>query len=83
MYARKLVEHKQPLQTLSKYIVVDAYFSKDPFVNTMCEQGFEIISRLRSDANLNYLYQYKQKRRGRLKRYDGKVALAHLKTTHA
>lgn len=83
-YARKLQEYKQPLLSLSKYIVVDAYFSKDSFVNPMSDNGFDIISRLRCDANLKYLYQGEHKKgRGRPKQYDGKVDFTHLNQTHA
>lgn len=83
-YARKLLEHKDELLTLSKHMVVDAYFSKDSFVKPLCDKGFDIISRLRNDANLNYLYQGEQKKgRGRPKQYDGKVDFTQLKPTHA
>ncbi len=82
-YSRKLLEHKEPLLNLSKYLLVDAFFSKETFVTPMCEQGFDIISRLRTDANLTYLYQGKQKGRGRPKQYDGKVDYANLSDKHA
>ena len=59
-YKRKLLEHKA-LLTLSKYLVVDAYFSKDSFITPMRAEKFEIVSRLRNDANLNYLYTGEQK----------------------
>lgn len=81
-YSRKLLENKEALLTLSTYLVVDAYFSKETFVTPMCKQGFDIISRLRTDANLNYLYQGKQKGRGRPKQYDGKVDYANLSNEH-
>lgn len=82
-YSRKLLEHKDELLTLSRYLIVDAYFSKDTFVNPLCDKGFDIISRLRCDANLNYLYQGQQKGRGRPKLYDGKVEFAKLSDSHA
>lgn len=40
----------------------------------MCDQGFELISRLRNDADLKYLYKgNKTEGRGRPKKYDGKI----------
>ena len=53
---------------------MDAYFSKEPFVSSICESGFEIVSRLRTDAHLQYAFIGKQKiGRGRPKKFDGKV----------
>ncbi len=49
-YANSILRHKDALAKLSKYILVDAYFSKEPFVTAICNQQFEIISRLRKDA---------------------------------
>lgn len=73
-YANTIATRKEPLLKLSKYLVVDAYFSKEPFVSTICESGFEIVSRLRTDAHLQYAFIGKQKSgRGRPKRFAGKV----------
>jgi len=73
-YASVLVERKQSLLSISKYLVADAYFSKQPFVSKLCEQGFQVVSRLRDDAFLQYLFDGKPKPgRGRPKLYDGKV----------
>lgn len=82
-YARQLLKHTQALQELSSYLVVDAYFSKEPFVQKLCDAGFHIISRLRSDAALRYLYQGEQKPRGRKKQYDGKVDYKELSSKYA
>lgn len=58
-----------------KILVVDGYFAKYKFVQGVSEHtGFNVISRLRDDANLKYLYQrQKAKGRGRPKTYDCKV----------
>ena len=37
-----------------------------------------VISKLRCDANLRYLYTGEQKKRGRPRKYDGKVDLTDL-----
>ena len=59
---------------ISKVLVADAYFSKRDYCQAVMAQGMEFISRLRSDANLRYLYNGPQKEgRGRKKVYSGKV----------
>jgi len=73
-YANSILKHKDDLAKLSKYVLVDAYFSKEPFVTAVCEEGFQIISRLRKDAHLQYEFTGEQKNgRGRPKQFDGKV----------
>lgn len=79
-YTGLLVDRKERLLNTSKYVVADAYFSKHGFVSALKESGFEVISRLRNDADLLYLYKGPRSgRRGRPKGYDGKVCYAELK----
>lgn len=73
-YALGILKHKDKLRELSKYIVVDAYFSKQPFVKHITEADFEIVSRLRTDAHLQYAYLgLKKTGKGRPKLFDGKL----------
>jgi len=73
-YSKILIDRKQELLQISKYLAVDAYFSKAPFVMDMCTEGFELICRLRNDADLRYLYGGERKGgRGRPQMYDGKI----------
>lgn len=82
-YAKKLLENKQDLISISKYIVADAYFSKITFVESLTLEGFQIISRLRDDANLQYHFKGQQKEgRGRHKKYDGKFNPKNLDLNH-
>lgn len=60
------------------YLAADGYYAKHTFVDGVCEFDFHLISKLRHDANLRYLYTGPQKRRGRPKRYDGKIKLTDL-----
>ena len=60
------------------YLAVDAYFAKQEFVSAMREQQLHVVSRLRADANLRYLYRGKRNQRGRPKLYDGKVDCQHI-----
>ena len=82
-YANSILRHKEALSELSKYILVDAFFSKEPFVSAICNENFEIISRLRTDAHLQYEYKGKQKTgKGRPKQFDGKIDYKNINLTH-
>ena len=73
-YAKVISDRKDELRKISEYVVADAYFSKKSFVDSMLENEFHIVSRLRNDANLRYKYTGEQKSgRGRPKQFDGKV----------
>ncbi|MBI1837956.1 MAG: transposase, partial [Flavobacteriia bacterium] len=79
-YANVLASRKEELLSISKYVVVDAYFSKAPFVSTLSLNGFDIVTRLRDDANLLYKYYGKKKEgRGRPKKHEGKIDYNKLK----
>ena len=59
-----------------RYLAADGYYAKLKFVDSVCEFGLHLISKLRHDANLRYLYTGPHpKRRGARQRYDGKVNL--------
>ena len=55
-----------------KYLVGDGYYSKVKFVNGIRKTHLHLISKLRADANLRYLYD-PEKSTGRKRKYDGKV----------
>jgi hypothetical protein len=64
------------LLTLSKHLAVDSYFMKKDFINPMLDMGLHVITKMRTDANLQYIFSGKQKEgRGRKKTFDGKVDL--------
>ncbi len=72
-------EH-QELATFGQ--VVDAYFSKYNFVHPLVEEGFALISRLRDDSDLKYIYLGKQRTgRGRPRKYEGKIDFKNLDLT--
>lgn len=79
-YANILVERKELLRKLSDYLAVDGYFAKQGFVETITTQtGLHVISKLRNDANLQYLYRGEQsEQRGRPKKYDGKIDIKNI-----
>lgn len=74
-YAQAILWSKPLLQGMSPYIALDAWFAKAPFIDRLLqESGLHIISRLRSDADLLYLYQGPpSKGRGAPRKYDGKM----------
>jgi len=55
------------------YGVVDGFYAKRKFVDGVLKLGYEVVSKLRVDAQLLYLYEGVQKGRGRRRKYDGKV----------
>ena len=63
----------------SKRVVADAFFSKRPFVDGLTKLGLKIISRLRDDAALYYIYNGPRTGKpGAPKKYDGKVDVENL-----
>lgn len=61
-----------------KYLSVNGFYSKKKFVDGVMALDLQMIGKLRSDANLRYLYRGAQKSRGAKRKYDGKVDLSHL-----
>ena len=78
-YANVIKQRKEPLTTISKYIVADAWFSKKPFVDQVTEMEMHLISRLRDDADLKYLYLGPPTgKKGRPRKYAGKIDVANI-----
>ena len=70
---------KDRLLTISKYVVADAYFAKSTFAQGVTDLGFHLVSRLRDDANLMYIYNGKPTgKRGRPKVYGEKIDFENL-----
>ena len=61
-----------------KYLAADSFYSKKTVVDGVVELGLHLVSKLRIDANLRYLYDGVQKARGAPRKYDGKVDLDDL-----
>lgn len=79
-YSQTLISRRQELQQISTLLLVDAYFAKQPFIDAMIQTGFTVITRLRKDARLRYLYTGpKRKGRGRPQKYDGRIDLYNLR----
>lgn len=83
-YYAALVERRAiDILKVSKYLLVDAFFSREPFVTRAFNAGLEVISRLRDDADLHYLYVGPHpKRRGRKTKYAGKFDARELNMSY-
>ncbi len=58
---------------ISKYVVADGYYAKNSFISEVTQHGFEVVTLLRRDAALRYLYTGPYSGRGRPKRYADRV----------
>lgn len=59
-------------------VLCDALYAKRKFVDGALELGLEVVSKLRLDADMCFLYAGPQKRHGRKRLYGDKVSLAEL-----
>ena len=76
-YAQVLAWQADNCLAMSGYLATDAYFAKTGFVERVCRAGLHIVSRLRKDARLRYLYRGPRSGKpGRPREFDGKVDLA-------
>ena len=81
-YSSYLISRKDKLQSLSRTVVADAFFSKGTFITPMCENDFHVISRFRNDVILYYpTLEQKTGKRGHPKWFDGKIDFAKLDLT--
>jgi len=82
-YVSVIKERKETLSSISKYLVADAWFSKKPFADQIMALDMHLISRLRDDADLKYLYQGPSTgKRGRPCKYAGKIDSANIDTCY-
>jgi hypothetical protein len=73
-YLEQMEMVKDYLQGKVEYLVADGFYAKKKVVDKITGLGFSFISKLRSDADMKYLYQGEhQKRKGAKKKYEGKV----------
>lgn len=74
-YPDQVLEKKDELKQIAKYIVNDGAYSKTNYVNGIANlTELHLVSKLRKDANLRYIYTGPQKGgKGRPKIYDGKI----------
>lgn len=76
-YLSVLKDYRNNLLKITPLVVADAAFSNLPFVTGLKEIGFSLISRLRWNAVLYYIYEGPRTgKRGRPKTKDGKIDFA-------
>jgi len=75
----KIKELCENLPKEVKYLVIDGAAAKKKFVDIVEPVGLHLISRLRKDANLKYIFTgERSKQKGRPKLYDGKIDLKNI-----
>jgi Transposase DDE domain len=73
-YVSVIKNHISQLLALSNYLVVDGFFMKKDFINPMLLLGLVVITKMRPDANMRYVFKgVQQTGRGRKKTYGEKV----------
>lgn len=77
-YAHSLCTRKEELQKISKLVVADAFFSKITFIEPLKAAGFQVISKLRDDANLRYKFTGEYSGKGRPPEFAGRVNFKEL-----
>lgn len=66
-------------EAVTKLLLVDGAFARRKFVDGVRQQNFHLITKLRADANLRFLYAGPQRKgRGRRREFDGKVSFSDL-----
>lgn len=72
-YLKQLEDNKEYFKEVN-FVVGDGFYSKKTFVDGVKEMGKSYVGKLRSDANLRYIYDGEQTGlKGANKKYDGKV----------
>lgn len=78
-YLAQLGQHRHLLPVAVTYLAADGFYAKQKYVEGVLACDLHLITKLRADADLRYLYTGpRQKRRGRPKLYDGKVNFSDL-----
>lgn len=78
-YLDLVVCQKDQFQKVSDYFVLDGYFAKKGFIEGIKEKtNLSLITKLRVDANLRYLYNGPYSGKGRPKEFAGKVDLKNI-----
>ena len=78
LYLQHLQETRPYLPERVNCGVCDGYYAKKPFVDGVRTLKLHLISKLRIDANMRFLYTGAQKPQGRRRRYGDKVCLDNL-----
>jgi hypothetical protein len=73
-YIKVIGEYARQLQAITNILVADALYSTEKIVTAMVLLGFVMVSRLRKDTVLRYVYTGPRTgKRGAPRKYDGKI----------
>jgi len=72
-YLAQVRENRTMRPTRVRYLVADGFYTKQKYVDGVRSCNLHLITKLRGDANLRYLFCGQQKNRGRHRLYCGKV----------
>lgn len=72
-YVKQLHEHRHLLPGDITYLACDGFYAKQKYIDGVRACHLHIITKLRCDADLRFLYTGPRQRRGRPRLYDGKV----------
>ena len=78
-YAQHLKNTRCLLPKSVRYLVADGYYCRAKFWDAVRNTELNLISKLRSNADLNYIYTGERNKRGAPKKYDGKVDCKNLR----
>lgn len=74
LYLRAFARESDRFWKLTHLVVADAFFANISFVTGLDRLAFDLVSRLRDDARLRYIYNGpKENRKGRPRKFDGTV----------
>lgn len=80
-YAQQVVAQRAGLHAFIKYLAVEGAYAKFAYVDTVTRAGWHVITKLRSDANCQFLCTKPRRKgqKGRARKYDGKVNFQDLR----
>lgn len=80
-YAQQACAQRAPVPAFVKYLAVDAAYAKFGYVDTVTRAGWQVITKLRCDADCQFLNTKprRQGQKGRSRKYDGKVDFQDLR----
>jgi hypothetical protein len=72
--AQQVVQQRAQLPPAVRHCVVDGWYAKLKYVDSVVDSGLEVITKLRCDANMRFRYSGPRTgKKGRPKQFDGKV----------
>ena len=77
-YLMQVQENRRNLPARVRYLAVDSAYANAPFIEGVLPEKLDIISKLRQNANLHYIFEGPQKAKGAPRKYDGKVNFSDL-----